>query len=257
MSTNFNDYSSYYDLLYSDKNYPAEVEYLITLAGEHSRRPVKSILELGCGTGIHASLMAFQGFKILGVDLSSEMLEVAKARAKSEGFDETQIAFAQGDARSFRSERRFDVVASLFHVLSYQTIEADLQALMQTAAVHLDADGLFIFDFWYGPAVLWQRPVVRVKRLNNDQIEITRLAEPVIHDAANTVDVNYTVHIKNIATEKIEEIKETHRMRFLFLPEIDLLLDANGFDRVSAEEWLSRKSPSLDTWGICVIARKK
>jgi SAM-dependent methyltransferase len=257
MSTNFNDYSSYYDLLYSDKNYPAEVEYLRALAAEHSRRPVQSILELGCGTGIHASLMASQGLKILAVDLSSEMLEVARARTMREGFGESQLAFTQGDARSFRVERRFDVVASLFHVLSYQTIEVDLQALMQTAAVHLDADGLFIFDFWYGPAVLWQRPSVRAKRLSNDQIEIMRVAEPVVHDAANLVDVNYTVHIKDIATGEIEEIKETHQMRFLFLPEIDLLLDSNGFDRIDAEEWLSRKPPSLDTWGVCVVARKR
>jgi SAM-dependent methyltransferase len=257
MSANFSHYSPYYDLLYSDKDYHAEVDYLRTLIDEHARRPVHSLLELGCGTGIHAGLMASQGLNVLGVDLSAEMLESARVRAITQDLGADHLSFEQGDARSFRTPRSFDVVASLFHVLSYQTTEADLQAMMKTAAVHLEADGLFVFDFWYGPAVLWQRPSIRAKRLVNDQIEITRLAEPVIHDEVNTVDVNYTVLIKDIETGKIDEIKETHSMRFLFQPEIDRLLDENGFERIGTEEWLSRKRPSLDTWGVCVIARKR
>ena len=257
MSANFANYSSYYDLLYANKNYHAEVEYLRALIEEHSNGNVRTLLELGCGTGIHATMMASHGINVLGVDLSAEMLKVARLRAVTKGLGSDQLSFEQGDARSFRAPRIFDVVASLFHVLSYQTNESDLQAMMRTAAVHLKTDGLFIFDFWYGPAVLWQRPSVRAKRLVNAHLEITRLAEPVIHDEANTVDVNYTVLIKDIATGAIDEIKETHRMRFLFQPEIDLLLDANGFERIGTEEWLSRKPPSLDTWGVCVIARKK
>ena len=257
MSTNFSDYSAYYDLLYSDKDYQSEVRYIRTLIDESSKRPVQSLLELGCGTGIHASLMAEQELSVVGVDLSAEMLEGARARAAIQGFDAGRLSFAQGDARSFRASRCFDAVASLFHVLSYQTSEADLQAMMQTAAVHLNARGLFVFDFWYGPAVLWQRPSVRAKRLVNERIEIMRLAEPVIHDQINVVDVNYTVFVKNRESGKTQEIKETHRMRYLFLPEIDRLLDANGFERVVTEEWLTRKVPSLDSWGVCMVARKR
>lgn len=257
MSTNFAHYSPYYDLLYSDKDYRAEVNYLRTLIDEHARGPVHSLLELGCGTGIHAGLMASQGLNVLGVDLSAEMLNEARARAVTQGLDVARLSFDQGDARSFRAPQCFDVVASLFHVLSYQTTEADLQAMMQTATVHLEPDGLFVFDFWYGPAVLWQRPAVRAKRLVNERIEITRLAEPVIHDHDNTVDVNYTVFIKDNDSGQMQEIKETHCMRYLFLPEIDRLLEANGFERVGAEEWLTRKVPSFDSWGVCVVARKR
>ena len=257
MSTNFSDYSAYYDLLYSDKDYQSEVRFLRTLIDQNATQPVQSLLELGCGTGIHARMIAEQGLNVVGVDLSTEMLESASARAATQGFDAGRLSFTQGDARSFRAPRCFDVVASLFHVLSYQTSEADLQAMMQTAAVHLNAEGLFVFDFWYGPAVLWQRPAVRAKRLANERIVITRLAEPVIHDQNNVVDVNYTVFVKEIESGQTHEIKETHRMRYLFLPEIDRLLDANGFDRVVTEEWLTRKAPSFDSWGVCVVARKR
>lgn len=257
MSANFDHYSRYYDLLYADKDYASEVRYVRTLIDEFAKRPASSLLELGCGTGIHACALAAQGLSVLGVDLSAEMLAGARARAVVQCFDVGRLSFDQGDVRSFRVARKFDVVTSLFHVLSYQTTEADLQAMMQTSASHLDGGGLFVFDFWYGPAVLWQRPAVRAKRLSNREVEVTRLAEPVIHDQINAVDVNYSVFVKDLASNQTHEIKETHRVRYLFLPEIDRLLDANGFDRLQAEEWLTRKSPSLDSWGVCVVARKR
>lgn len=176
---------------------------------------------------------------------------------RAQAYDAGRLSFDQGDARSFRVARKFDVVTSLFHVLSYQTTEADLQAMMQTSASHLDAGGLFVFDFWYGPAVLWQRPAVRAKRLSNSEVEVTRLTEPVIQDPINVVDVNCSVFVKELASNQTHEIKETHRMRYFFLPEIDRLLNANGFDRMQSEEWLTRKAPSLDSWGVCVVARKR
>ena len=86
---------------------------------------------------------------------------------------------------------------------------------------------------------------------------MTRLAEPVVHDQINVVDVNYSVFVQELASGQTREIKETHRMRYLFLPEIDRLLGSNGFERAHTEEWLSRKAPSLDSWGVCVVARKR
>lgn len=256
MSNNFAGYSQYYDLLYSDKDYEAEVGYVRSLIDKHCTSSVLSILELGCGTGIHGHLLASQGLEVLGVDTSEEMLFKARGRAAASGFSKTRLDYTYGDARCFRVAKRFDVVISLFHVLSYQTVEADLHAMMKTADVHLEVGGLFVFDFWYGPAVLWQRPSVRIKRLANDEITVTRIADPIVHDQINVVDVNYSVFIFDHLSKELHEIKERHPMRYMFLPEIDCLLAANGFERAATEEWMTRKSPSTDTWGVCVVARK-
>lgn len=257
MSINFADYSSYYDLLYADKDYDAEVNYLQVLIKEHASAPVTSLLELGCGTGIHACKLASQGVNVHGVDLSSEMLERALERAKLSNFSAPQLLFSQGDARSFRVNQSFDVVTSLFHVLSYQTSDSDLQAMLETVATHVKVGGLFIFDFWYGPSVLWQRPAVRAKKLLSDTLEVTRLAEPVLNERENIVNVNYTVFIKNRQDNSIAEIQETHKMRYFFLPEINRLLSTHQFECVTTEEWITRKPPSIDSWGVCVVARKK
>ena len=257
MSENFGHYSRYYDLLYADKDYAGEVAYVRALIDKHSTRASTSLLELGCGTGIHAGLLSAGGIDVMGVDMSDDMLDAARLRAASRGSEKGSVSFHHGDARTFRAGSTFGAVAALFHVLSYQTSEADLNAMMETAAIHLQAGGLFLFDFWYGPAVLWQRPSVRTKRLSDDLISVTRIADPVIHDADNVVDVNYEVFITERATGQTQQLRETHKMRYLFMPEIDRLLAAHGFERVQAEEWMTRKTPSLDSWGVCVVARKR
>ena len=68
------------------------------------------------------------------------------------------LTFTTGDIRDIRLNQRFDVVIALFHVISYQTTNDDVTAAFQTARQHLNPGGIFIFDVWYGPAVLTERP---------------------------------------------------------------------------------------------------
>lgn len=253
MTTSFGLYSQYYDLLYKDKDYEGETSYVKALLDRHATRPITQILELGSGTGIHAGMIAEAGYEVLGVELSETMLAAAMPRAaQAKG----KLDFSLGDARTFRTDRRFQAVISLFHVLSYQISDADLQAMIETVSHHLEEGGIFIFDFWYGPAVLWQRPSTRAKRLENDEISIVRVAESVVHDTESVVDVNYTIFATEKLGAKTEMVRETHRMRYLFLNEIDRLLANAGMSRVVAEEWMSGAAPGTDTWGVCVVARK-
>ena len=251
----FAHYARYYDLLYRDKDYAAEAAYVHGLIQRHAPGAA-TILDLGCGTGVHAAQLAAQGYRVHGVDRSEEMLWRAEERL---GGLPTEVAarlsFSAGDIRSLRLAERFDAVVALFHVMSYQTANADLQAAFATAKAHLNPGGLFLFDCWYGPAVLTERPAVRVKRLEDEALRVCRIAEPMIHPNENTVDVNYQIMIIDAATGNGEEFQETHRMRYLFLPELYLFLAMTGFEPMTSQEWLSGRDPGWDTWGICLLAR--
>jgi SAM-dependent methyltransferase len=257
MSVNFDEYSEYYDLLYADKDYFSEVAYIKKLINTSASKKISSILELGCGTGVHACLMASEGVEVLGVDLSSDMLKIASKRASKVGSVSGSVNFEHGDARTYRANKKFDAVTSLFHVVSYQTTESDLLSLINTAFSHLEQGGLFIFDFWYGPAVLSKGPEVRVKNLENNSLKVTRIARPILHDDINVVDVNYLMYVHNKNNKKITVIEETHKMRYLFLVELSRLLNLVGFDIVKSEEWMTGMRPSLDSWSVCVVAYKK
>jgi len=253
--TVYKQYARYYDLLYRDKDYTEEANFIRCLIQKHAPN-AGTVLELGCGTGKHAEMLSKMGYEVLGIDMSREMLEAAKKRLVD--LDEKQAArlsFNHGDIRNYRTEHCFDAVVSLFHVMSYQTTNKDLQSVFETVKVHLKKGGIFIFDNWHGPAVLTDRPSVRIKRLEDKCIQVTRIAEPEIHANENIVDVNYHVFIKNKVTGIVEELKETHRMRYLFKPEIDFLIKQVGFELVDSFEWVTNRTPGFETWSVCYVCR--
>ncbi|MEA5573955.1 class I SAM-dependent methyltransferase [Calothrix sp. UHCC 0171] len=252
----FGNYARYYDLLYRDKDYLGEAQFIHRLIKTHAPN-AHSILELGCGTGNHAVLLAKEGYQIHGVDFSQEMLQKADSRLSQLPPDLTsRLQFSQGDIRQVRLNQTFDIILSLFHVISYQTTNKDLLAAFATVKEHLKPGGIFIFDVWYGPAVLTEQPTVRVKRLEDEEIIVTRIAEPVLHPNKNLVDVNYQVFIRDKRSNTVEEIQENHHMRYLFKPEIDHLLSANQMQNIKYCEWMTDREAGLDTWGVCFIVQK-
>lgn len=252
----FSAYSRYYDLLYRDKDYQAEANYVANIIERHAGG--RSVLELGCGTGSHAAHLAEMGYRVHGVDLSETMLAKAQERRTAVASEiSARMTFELGDARSTRVGKKFDSVISLFHVMSYQTTNAEIEASFSTAAVHLEAGGIFLFDVWYGPAVLTERPEVRVKRLEDDAISVTRIAEPAIHANENVVDVKYQVWIEVKASGALEKVRETHRMRYFFKPELELMLAKSGFQLLTAEEWLTGRELDFTTWSATFAARKR
>lgn len=253
----FGRYSSYYNLLYKDKDYAGEAEYVA--AHIHKHAPfAKRILELGCGTGAHAEYLARMGYTVHGVDMSEAMLACAEARKVAMPPEvAARLSFGVGDVRDVRTGEIYDAVISLFHVMSYQTTNADLEAAFETASVHLQPGGLLLFDFWYGPAVLTQRPEVRVKRLEDEEIKVTRIAEPVMHVNEDVVDVNYQVWIEVNESGMVEQVSETHKMRYLFLPELTRLLGLHEFTLLEVLEWLTNNAPGEKSWGVLAVTRMR
>lgn len=73
----FGDYARYYNLLYQDKEYAAETEFILECLTRYGGMPA-TLLDLGCGTGRHALEMARRGVCVTGVDMSATMLEMGR-----------------------------------------------------------------------------------------------------------------------------------------------------------------------------------
>ena len=243
----FNAYSKYYDLLYREKDYLAESSYVDQTLRDHQITGAR-ILELGCGTGKHGTILAALGYSVHGIERSREMIAQAKI---GNGF-----SVQEGDICTVRLDQTFDAVISLFHVVSYQTTNSAIHALFSRVSEHLRPGGLFLFDVWYSPAVCEQKPSVRVKRLENDRLEVIRLAEPVIVHNENRVDVNYTVFVRDTDTQAVQILTEAHSMRHFSILEIEGIAKTFGFEQILVEEFLTRAKPSENTWGVCFLLRK-
>lgn len=246
---NFNQYSQYYDLLYQDKNYKAESDYIIEVINTFQAK-AKHILELGCGSGNHAYYLS-EKYHITGIERSEMMVEEAlKKNIKN-------FHPIIGDIKNFELNQKFDVAISLFHVISYLTDNESLINCFNTVNRHLNSKGIFMFDIWFTPAVYAQKPETRIKRLENEEISVLRIAESVSDDINNIINVNFELHIKNKSDNITTIINEIHPMRHFSIPEIALLAYQTGFEIIHTEEFLTKKQPSKDSWGICFVLRKK
>lgn len=244
-------YSQYYDLLYSDKDYKSEVEYVDGLIKSNTNK-AKTLLDMGCGTGRHAELFCDKGYKVHGIDLSEDMLKIAETRRIGK---EDRLSFSHSNIQELNLDKKFDVVVSLFHVMSYQNSNEGLIKAFEVTKNNLSDGGVFIFDFWYGPAVLSDKPATRIKRLENESIKVTRLAEPVLHSQKNIVDVNYDVFIENKASKEVLEKKELHKMRYFFDTELEMVCETVGFEVVNKYEWMSDKNPDFNSWNVVWIVK--
>ena len=247
-------YSQYYELLYRDKNYQLETDYVDTLIKKFKIK-TKTILDIGCGTGNHAIKLSDKGYVVHGTDLSQDMIDIALKKITKKVPE--NITFSCSDIRNLQLHQEFDAITALFHVISYQTSNENLIKTFETVNKHLSDDGIFIFDFWYGPAVLNDLPTVRIKRLENENVKITRLAEPILNTQCNTVDVNYEFFIENAELKEITTESELHIMRYLFDIELEDIVDNAGFDILQKNEWMCNKSPDINSWNVVWIIKKK
>lgn len=250
MSDVFADYARYYDLLYKDKDYAGEAAYIDGIISKYSHGAVQ-LLNLGCGTGKHDACLVDRGYQVTGVDLSPVMLEMARRRSVP-----GSLEFFQGDVRTVNLSRQFDAVISLFHVMSYQTSDQDILSAFRTANRHLKPEGVFIFDFWHGEGVTQDPPAVRIKRLEDERWRFVRIAEPLLHAQKHVIDVNYQLIAMDKQSAAYTELKETHAMRYFFLPELQDCLVRAGFSLCHAGAWMSDQ-PLNAAWYGLIVARKK
>ena len=248
MSVFGGNYSSYYDLFYADKDYAAEAAFVRKVIERHKPR-ARSLLELGCGSARHAVELVRAGFSVTGIDRSAEM--IARARDRIEQLSPNlrdQLVLQQGDATTHKPAATHDAVIALFHVVSYQTTNEALNAIFGSARSALEPGGLFVFDFWYGPAVLAEGPSVRVRRIETSDGHVTRTAEPTHEKSRNVVTVKYTFLAVNRNSGRAERHEELHPMRYLFLPEIEVLAAHHNFEVVEAGEWMTGKPLDPHCW---------
>ena len=245
-------YADAYDRLYDEKDYDGECSALERMFAEFGTGRIRSVLDLGCGTGSHAVRLALRGYHVTGVDASIAMLGVAERKAAAAGVTPSLLA---ADLRSLSLGAQFDAVVMMFAVLGYQTTNEDVSRALQAVRKHLRPGGVFFADFWFGPAVLRDRPSDRVRVIDSAGRRTIRTAEPYLSVMRHVCDVHYNV-IEIEDDRVISQDTEDHAMRFYFPLEIEALCASAGL-RLTA----LRRFPELDcapseaTWNAALVAQ--
>ncbi len=129
--------------IYDRINESAYVPYAKMLIDEFKRAEIeiKEVLDLGCGTGGISSVLADNGFDMVALDISPEMLNFARER----NLGKNTLLLCQ-DMREFELYGTVQAVFSSFDCLNYIVSEKDLKKVFSLVHNYLEPNGIFIFD---------------------------------------------------------------------------------------------------------------
>jgi cyclopropane fatty-acyl-phospholipid synthase-like methyltransferase len=131
-------------IYYEIKDYERECDALEEIFAKFSTEKIRSILDVGCGTGSHALILSNRDYRVTGIDISKVMVRKAEENAKK---GKTKLEFFSQDMRKMRLNRKFNC-AIMFEAFVHLLTQADLNDTLSSLNQHLDKGGLFIFDFW-------------------------------------------------------------------------------------------------------------
>tara|TARA_B100000214_G_scaffold373678_1_gene354532 strand:+ start:941 stop:1681 length:741 start_codon:yes stop_codon:yes gene_type:complete len=137
----------YYDDIYSKKDYIRESEFI------ESNSNINKLLDVGCGTGTHLENLYKPERTFHGIDLSKEMLEVAKNK-----FSKNNVLFTNSDIVIFKEDNNFDTIISMFNVINHILNADELDKYFKSISTLLVDGGVFIFDCFNGASVFKDNP---------------------------------------------------------------------------------------------------
>src|SRR5262245_12149870 len=139
--------AEYYDLIYSTfKDYAAEADRIAALARQ-AKPGCRTVLDVACGTGEHARLLADRGFEVDGLDLDPAFLRIARRKHPAG-------RFVEADMSDFDVAYRYDVVMCLFSSIGYLTTLDRVTRALVCFRRHLTSGGLVMVEPWFEPGVL-------------------------------------------------------------------------------------------------------
>jgi len=250
------EYSGYYDILYYNKDYEKECDYIEKLFRLFSTRKVVTVRDVACGTGRHAIAFADRGYDVHASDISEHMVKIARERFRQSP-QASRLHLAVGDMRKLHGSRRFDAALCMFAALGYLSRTSDVLATLRAIRRRLNPRGLLVFDVWNGLAVLTVRPSITTKKIRRGGITLTRKATPKLDPLRNSCRVLYDISVTQ-QTGRMMRFQETHVMRYFYPQEIKDLLEFCGYDLLSLHPFLGiRRGVTSNDWNMTAVATKR
>lgn len=232
-----NEYSPVFDLI-EERRQVARISELLALP-QGAR-----VLDLACGQGRHAHLLAEAGFNVTGLDYSREMLRAAKARGTG-----PTLRYTRGDMRKLPLlwRKRFDAVVNLFTSFGFFEDAADDARVLQQVARVLRPGGVFI---WQGG----NRDALTDRFLRGDEWQTadgTRVAQ-----ARSFEPVSGFLSISSTWTKGRRVERREHRIRLYTATHLELLLREHGMTLHAAFDGFSERPLARRSHEMLLVARR-
>lgn len=217
----YSELAKYYDLIVQ-KDTRRECGFLVNVFEKYGQG-IKTVLDLGCGTGRHAKILSEKGFKVTGIDLSEELLAVAREKCP-------RAEFLKMDFRELHFEKTFDAVIFMWTTFSYLK-EEELKKFV--SSIYRYVDQLLILDStnFFNPKERDPSTKSRVKVSENEEVRIVQKVNALFEGNFRTLSSKYD--ILNKLTGERKELQDEHVAQMYSLDELGKFLEGK-FEIVGA-----------------------
>jgi len=224
MSNLYKQLATVYEAMYkSFINYTEEFELYKSLIETYN--PSKTILEIGCGTGNLANLFSSVGYTYTGLDISKQMLQLARQKVPD-------CNFLQADMRQFNLEQAVDSCIITARTISYLITNDDVNNTFQSIYKNLKVNGVLCFDFIDANKFITQlannnKPIHKARHDNINFVRKGNWEQRFKHG----IDFNWTAEYYEEVNNKLQHIgSDESPVRSFTKNEIEIWLTVNGFE---------------------------
>lgn len=237
----YTKFASYYDAIYDEiVDYESQADWIEKIFDIFHNGKIKSILDIGCGTGNYTFAFAKRDHKVTGIDISADMIREAKGkmRPSKNGKKANLPKFYQMDMRNIRFESKgteYDAATLMFGGFGYLLEYSDVTKFLNSAKRNLKKNGLLVFEFWHASGV---HPQASTKsghlswvKVEHDNQEIVRLDASKYDSQTNSLHVLFDFYVLDKDQRQLVDwFSEKHILKVYSISEVRNLLERSGFD---------------------------
>jgi SAM-dependent methyltransferase len=176
--------AKYYDKINSYRDYLDEAVRLQNLIIKYAESGGNALLDVACGTGLHLKYLK-DDFFCVGVDASKAMLKIARKNAPD-------VPFKEGDMRTLKLGKQFDVVTCLLSSIGYVKTEANLQRTIRNFSLHLKKGGVALIEPSYADAA-YVKGEPRLSTFDGKDTKIARINVTKIRTATALLSMHFII----------------------------------------------------------------
>lgn len=244
----YTSFAEAYDIFMDNVPYEEWADYLQEILRQYEITD-GLVLELGCGTGNMSQCLAARGYDMIGLDQSTEMLQVAAGKKESSGYD---ILYLQQDMTEFELYGTVRAVISVCDCINYILETEALVEVFRLVNNYLDPGGVFLFDF---NTVYKYRDILGDQTIAEVRDEASFIWDNYFDEETGTNEYELTLFLKEEGKSCLyRRYQELHIQRAYTLEEIQEALKASGLLFLGAYDAYTTDQPQDNSERISVIA---
>ncbi len=244
----YTGFAEVYDLFMDNVPYEEWCSYLKGLLVENGVQD-GLVLDLGCGTGNVTEILSKNGYDMIGIDNSEEMLSIAMKK----NIDEKVLYLLQ-DMREFELYGTIKAAVSICDSMNYILEEEDLKQVFRLVNNYLDRNGVFIFDL---NTEYKYKTILGEKTIAENREESSFIWENYYYEDEQVNEYQLTIFVKEKEQDMYQKFQETHYQRAYSVKTIKRLIEEAGMEFVTAYDAFTKEPPREDSERIYIVAREK